>query len=60
MSNIRHVNIFKVALFRVALYEVTSDSFYRLNDPSELSLHSGVALKWLFVLLCLTFLSQRC
>ena len=30
MSNVRYVNIIKVALFREALYKVTSDPFIKL------------------------------
>jgi hypothetical protein len=30
MSNVRYVNIIKVALFRVALYKVTNDPFIKV------------------------------
>ena len=32
MSNVRYVNIIKVALFRVALFKVTSDLFIKVSS----------------------------
>ena len=42
MSNVRYVNIIKVALFKVALFKMTSDPFIKV--ASDMSLYVGSSL----------------